>query len=165
MVSAPAWLRRAGARSSPLAAHAAASGFRPKPGPRVTRAAPDNSVKDQKPLRLRKRAEFLAVRDGEKRRGPFFLLEVKKRAPEQSAAAKIGDAPRVGLTVTKKNGNAVIRNRIRRRLREAVRANADGLSAGTDYVVVARREALDAPFTELVRELAKRVARKAEPKR
>ncbi|WP_110752250.1 ribonuclease P protein component [Phyllobacterium leguminum] len=120
---------------------------------------------EQKPLRLRKRAEFLAVRNGEKRRGPLFLLEVKARTEAESAAAKVGDRPRVGLTVTKKNGNAVIRNRIRRRLREAMRANAGDMADGTDYVIVARREALDAPFTELVRELAKRVARRAEQKR
>ncbi|WP_188820860.1 ribonuclease P protein component [Brucella endophytica] len=121
-------------------------------------------MKEQKPLRLRKRAEFLAVRNGEKRRGRFFLLEVKKREPAESAAAKVGDKPRVGLTVTKKNGNAVIRNRIRRRLREAMRANAGDMADGTDYVIVARRDALDAPFTELVRELARRVA-KTETKR
>lgn len=122
-------------------------------------------MKEKKPLRLRKRAEFLAVREGEKRRGPFFLLECKVRTEAQSAAAKIGDKPRAGFTVTKKNGNAVIRNRIRRRLREAMRASAGDMTERTDYVIVARREALNAPFTQLVRELARRVARKAEPKR
>ncbi|PRD43270.1 ribonuclease P protein component [Phyllobacterium phragmitis] len=123
-------------------------------------------MNDQKPLRLRKRAEFLTVRTGEKRRGPFFLLEVKTRSEAGFAAAKAGNRPRVGITVTKKNGNAVIRNRIRRRLREAVRTHAAGdMADGTDYVIVARRDALDAPFTELGRELAKRVAKKAELKR
>ncbi|RCS24783.1 ribonuclease P protein component [Phyllobacterium salinisoli] len=123
-------------------------------------------MNDQKTLRLRKRAEFLTVRSGEKRRGPFFLLEMKTREPAESAAAKAGNKPRVGITVTKKNGNAVIRNRIRRRLREAVRTKAAGdMADGTDYVIVARRDALSAPFAELVRELAKRVSKKAEQKR
>lgn len=111
-------------------------------------------MNDQKPLRLRKRAEFLTVRTGEKRRGGFFLLEVKEREDRKGP-------PRVGFTVTKKNGNAVIRNRIKRRLKEAVRVNvADDMAAGTDYVIVARRDALDAPFADLSRELSKRVSKK-----
>lgn len=123
-------------------------------------------MRDNKTLRLRKRAEFLSVRDGEKRRGPLFLMEVKTRTEQQSKAAKIGDTPRVGFTVTKKNGNAVIRNRIRRRLREAVRCHTAGdMAPSTDYVIVARKDALNAPFLKLVRELAQRVARKADPSR
>lgn len=96
----------------------------------------------------------MAVRSGDKRRGPFFLLETRDRGePEEPA--------RVGFTVTKKNGNAVIRNRIRRRLREAVRINAAGdMMDGNDYVIVANRGALNAPFAELSRELVKRVTRK-----
>ncbi|AQS41827.1 MAG: Ribonuclease P protein component [Candidatus Tokpelaia hoelldobleri] len=109
-------------------------------------------MKMQRPLRLRKRAEFLAVRAGEKRRGPLFLLEVKKRTDGDESRA------RVGFTVTRKNGNAVRRNRIKRRLREAVRtAAADDLAAGTDYVIVARPESLDAPFDRLVGELRSRL--------
>ena len=111
-------------------------------------------MNEQKPLRLRKRAEFLAVRNGEKRRGVYFLVEVKEREDQ------VGP-PRVGFTVTKKNGNAVIRNRIKRRLREAVRVNvADDMQAGTDYVIGARRDALNAPYADLTRELSKRVSRK-----
>jgi ribonuclease P protein component len=100
--------------------------------------------------RLKKRPEFLAVQKGEKRRGPLFLLEVLARGDER--------APRFGLTVTKKNGNAVIRNRIRRRLRDAVRRSAaDDMATGSDYVIVARREALGAPFAELAAELQRRI--------
>ena len=51
----------------------------------------------QNPKRLLKRAEFLAVRRGEKRRGRFFLVEVLDRGD--------GGVPRVGYTVTKKVGN------------------------------------------------------------
>ncbi len=103
------------------------------------------------PVRLRKRAEFLAVRQGEKRRGPLFLLEMLEHRGEA--------APRVGFTVTKKNGNAAIRNRIRRRLREAVRVHAAGdMAAGTDYVVVARPDCLHAPFGAIASELKRRLA-------
>ena len=102
------------------------------------------------PQRLRKRAEFLAVRRGEKRRGRFFLLEALNR----------GDAgePRVGFTVTNKVGNAPVRNRVRRRLREAVRVHAaDDMAAGTDYVIVGRVEVLAAPFSEIKAELSRRL--------
>lgn len=60
-------------------------------------------------------------------------------------------APRFGFTVTKRvSKSAVVRNRIRRRLREAVRLHADDAArAGTDYVLVARAEALTASFSEL----------------
>ncbi|MFD1199230.1 ribonuclease P protein component [Brucella gallinifaecis] len=117
--------------------------------------------KQKQILRLRKRAEFLSVRNGEKRRGPLFLLEVRERSEEESKAAKIGEKPRIGFTVTKKNGNAVIRNRIRRRLREAVRCYVGSdMALSTDYVIVAREQALTAPFSQLTAELSKRIKAK-----
>jgi ribonuclease P protein component len=102
------------------------------------------------PARLRKRAQFLAVRRGDKRRGRLFLLEVLDR----------GDvaAPRVGFTVTKKVGNAAVRNRIRRRLKEAVRVHAAGdMCAGSDYVIVGREDVLAAPFSDIGAELSRRL--------
>lgn len=105
----------------------------------------------------------MSVRNGEKRRGPLFLLEVRERTEEESAAAKIGKKPRAGFTVTKKNGNAVIRNRIRRRLREAVRCHVGSdMAPSTDYVIVAREQALTAPFSQLTAELSKRLKAKGE---
>lgn len=105
--------------------------------------------------RLRKRSDFLAVRKGERRKGPFFLLEVIDRGAGD-------EAPRVGYTVTRRQGNAVERNRIRRRLKEAVRLQAGfDMKAGHDYVVVGRRDALTAPFAELARSLAARVGEPA----
>ncbi|MFC6486684.1 ribonuclease P protein component [Nitratireductor sp. GCM10026969] len=103
------------------------------------------------PARLTKRAEFLAVRRGTRRRGPFFLLEVLERGDD--------GPPRLGITVTRKVGNAVERNRIRRRLREAVRVHAaDDMAPGTDYVIVGRREILNAPFAALKEELSRRMS-------
>ena len=63
---------------------------------------------------------------------------------------------RFGFTVTLKVGNAVERNRIRRRLKEAVRLiGHDHALDGYDYVLVARRKALNLPFAVLTSELAK----------
>ncbi|WP_159946189.1 ribonuclease P protein component [Rhizobium sp. 18065] len=101
--------------------------------------------------RLKSRPQFLAVRNGEKRKGRLILLEVLDR--KDSAPA------RVGFTVTKKHGNAVERNRMRRRLKEAVRLNAAfAMRPGHDYVIVARREVLNAPFDQLAEQLTHRVA-------
>lgn len=104
--------------------------------------------------RMKKRADFLAARRGEKRRGALFLVEM---------LARPGDAPaRVGFTVTKKTGNAVVRNRIRRRLKEAVRTHAAAdMARGHDYVIIGRGEVLTAPFDRLKAELSRRVHQKA----
>ena len=77
-----------------------------------------------------------------------FVLQAKRRAGADADQGASG--ARIGFTVTKKVGNAVERNRIRRRLREAVRlGEALSPAPGTDYVVVARRSALSVPFVEL----------------
>jgi ribonuclease P protein component len=100
--------------------------------------------------RLRKRTEFLAVQRGMKFRGPLFLLEMRSRGDI--------DPPRVGITVTRKQGNAVERNRIRRRLREAIRSGPDrDMKAGNDYVIVGRRDVLTTPFGKLKSELSRRI--------
>jgi ribonuclease P protein component len=104
----------------------------------------------QRPERLLKRAQFLAVRRGEKRRGRLFLMEALYRGDD--------GPPRVGYTVTRKVGNAVVRNRIRRRLKEAVRVHAAAdMTPGNDYVIVGRIEALTAPFGQVKAELSRRI--------
>ena len=79
-----------------------------------------------------------------------------------------GAAPRFGFTVTKQSGGAVERNRIRRRLKEALRLlNPLPARPGHDYVILARPEALGMPFLalqrELIRALGKIEARKHQP--
>ncbi len=98
------------------------------------------------------------MRAGERRRGPFFILEVLDRqAP--------GEAPRAGFTVTKKQGNAAERNRIRRRLKEAVRLHGRfAMLPGHDYVIVGHRDALAAPFEELTKALVTRIASRQKDK-
>lgn len=121
---------------------------------KLTSKRPNNTVG-----RLKSRPQFLAVREGEKRRGGFFLLEMLDR--------KLTDAdPRVGFTVTKKHGNAVERNRMRRRLKEAVRLHAGfAMQPGHDYVVVARRDVLTAPFEKLASELVQRIGSRPKHRR
>ena len=60
---------------------------------------------------------------------------------------------RVGITVSKKLGHAVVRNRVRRRLREAYRLNEDLFQPGWDIVLVARSRSIDAPFESLTASL------------
>ncbi|MCS0502121.1 ribonuclease P protein component [Ancylobacter mangrovi] len=102
--------------------------------------------------RLVKRKDFLAAAAGLRANAGSLLLQARDRADETP--------PRIGLTVTKKQGNAVERNRIRRRLRAAV---SDVLPragrTGFDYVIVARRTALAAPFTDLINDIERGIAR------
>jgi ribonuclease P protein component len=110
------------------------------------------------PGRLKSRPEFLRMRQGERRRGPYFILEILDRnAPDE--------APRTGFTVTKKQGNSVERNRIRRRLKEAVRLHGRfAMLAGHDYVFVGHRDALEASFEELTKALVTRIASRQKDK-
>jgi ribonuclease P protein component len=76
-----------------------------------------------------------------------------------------GGAARVGFTVSKKVGNAVERNRVRRRLREIVRRSAaGGLQAGHDYVLIGRRSALSLPFDQMNEDFKRALRRLRTPK-
>lgn len=85
------------------------------------------------------------------------------------AALHVAAAPgnqRFGISVSKKVGNAVRRNRVRRRLREIVRAALPDLRVGFDAVVVARAAAADAEFaalSEALSELFRRSRLRREP--
>ena len=92
--------------------------------------------------RLRQRADFLAAVTGVKVPATAFVLQAKRRSDQGPA--------RFGFTVSKKVGNAVERNRVRRRLREIVRlTGAERVRAGHDYVLVGRRAALALPFERI----------------
>ncbi|MEL6818967.1 MAG: ribonuclease P protein component [Pseudomonadota bacterium] len=94
---------------------------------------------------LRSRGEFLRVRSGQRRRGSLVRLEALRRDISEPHKE-----PRVGFTVSKKNGNAVRRNRIKRRLREAVRHCAtDVMRPNHDYVIIATPLAFTAPYQAL----------------
>jgi ribonuclease P protein component len=101
-------------------------------------------------VRLRHRREFLAAARGARVHREAFVLQGMRRG-EVERVATVG----LGLTVTKKLGGAVVRNRARRRLREALRAIMPGPARpGADYVVVARPPSLSMPFAGLKAELA-----------
>ncbi|MBS0243825.1 MAG: ribonuclease P protein component [Proteobacteria bacterium] len=98
---------------------------------------------------LKRPAEFRRVRGGARVAGPLFILEGRPRRPDTPAHQIVGSA-RFGFTITRKVGNAVVRNRIRRRLREALRAiGAEVTRPDFDYVVVASRAVHDYPFAGL----------------
>jgi ribonuclease P protein component len=61
--------------------------------------------------------------------------------------------PKIGFTVPRAVGKSVVRNRIKRRVREAVRLRIDQLSPQCEVVINPRRRVLDAPFPEIEREV------------
>jgi ribonuclease P protein component len=105
------------------------------------------------PQRLTRRAEFLRVA-ARGRKVPVPGLVLQALAREDAGPA------RLGFTVTRKIGNAVIRNRARRRLRAAARqVLAEQTLAGVDLVLIGRDATLRRPFPELVADLKGALAR------
>lgn len=91
-------------------------------------------------------ADFRRVYDqGSRFSGPFFAAFCVREAE--------AGGPRIGFTLPRAVGNAVTRNRIRRRLREAVRLHLEQLSPQWSIVLNPRRKAMEAPFPELEREI------------
>jgi ribonuclease P protein component len=96
--------------------------------------------------RLRQRADFLAVANGPRVNSAAFVLQGRRRDDQGPV--------RIGFTVTKKNGNAPERNRIRRRLREVVkRLDVISMRPHHDYVLVGRRDALTRDFAAMLDDL------------
>ena len=101
--------------------------------------------------RLKRRADFVRVGKGKRWHGKAMSLQAGRQD-------RTGDEPdcRVGFTLTKKVGNAVVRNRARRRLKEAVRLTPDlPTRPGHDYVIVGRIDAIRLPFAALQTELTR----------
>jgi ribonuclease P protein component len=119
----------------------------------------------KQPARLKKRSEFLAMRSGARFPSRAFILEIREREPGET----VGDAPRFGFTATRKTGNSVTRNRIRRRLREAARLAGAHARPAHDYVLVGKSAAVSEPFSSIVAELGRGLDRtgpfKANPPR
>jgi ribonuclease P protein component len=113
---------------------------RPQSAQRAPRSRPQEA---QRLVTLSQRADFLAANGGRRSATPGFVLLVRERQD--------GDATRrVGFTVTKKIGNAVVRNRMKRRFRALSREliATEGV-AGADHVLIGRAGGIERPFAEL----------------
>lgn len=97
---------------------------------------------------LKTRAEFLRVAKGHRTARRSLVLQSNKRGPADDCP------PRFGFTATRKIGNAVIRNRTKRRLRAAVRSIAPRRAAsGYDYVLIGRRATSLVAFANILDDL------------
>ena len=102
--------------------------------------------------RLSRRSEFLAAAKAPSAAATSVVVQARKRDD--------GKAFRVGYTCTKKLGNAVIRNRIRRRMREAAKLVLPDLAKPeTDYVLIGRMGAEKRPFEDLRKDIISAVTR------
>ena len=107
------------------------------------------------PVRLKRRAEFLRVASKGRKAATHGLVLQALDQPDPGPA-------RIGFTVTKKVGNAVVRNRTRRRLKEAARLElAEHPLSGVDLVLIGRDSTRARRFTEL-RDDFRRALRKAQ---
>ena len=102
---------------------------------------------------LKKRADFLAANAGRRAATPGFVLLVRDRRDDDPQM-------RVGFTVSKKVGNAVVRNRMKRRFRELAReiVTRDGF-AGSDHVMIGRASGIERDFSALRQDLTKALQR------
>jgi ribonuclease P protein component len=105
---------------------------------------------------IRKRADFLAANRGLRNARPGFVLLTRSNE---------GQGKRFGVTVTKRIGNAVVRNRMKRRFRELLRAALpdEGL-ADHDHVLIGREGGIERDFATMRAELSRALERAREGK-
>jgi ribonuclease P protein component len=150
------WRRRPAAGYWRRGAPRAASASPPEPAVAVPALGPLPISAPVSPsgglARLKQRADFLRVAATRRRAVlPGLVLQAAPR-PERSAAAP---ALGVGFTASRKVGNAVTRNRAKRRLRAAAAAILPERGRpGTDYVLIARASTADRPYALLLADLA-----------
>ena len=98
---------------------------------------------------IKKRSDFLAANRGKRYATPGFVLLVKDRQDENADI-------RLGITITKKVGNAVVRNRMRRRFRALAQEMLSIRGkAGADHVLIGRDGGIERDFGELRADLVK----------
>lgn len=107
--------------------------------------------------RLKRRPQFLAAAKGRSEARGAVVVQQLERGDGDPAVG-------VGFTATRKVGGAVVRNRAKRRLREAARAILPRLARpGCDYVLVARMGTVDRPWDRLLDDVASALTRLATP--
>jgi len=132
------------------------------PDPAAGASAGPETARGAGPARiaaLRRRADFLKAAQARRQVTPGFLLQARRR--DGAEAGTGADEVRVGFTCSRKLGNAVARNRARRRLRAVARAVLPGAARpGWDYVLVGRPGATaEREFRALVADLGAALAR------
>ena len=132
--------------------HKQAYTWRTTSNPLVVRAM-DGGLVLKKKYRLRKNKDFQAVYKGKNAVATSaVVLYIRDNA--------MGGLPRLGFSVSKKLGNAVVRNRCRRRLREAARTLLPEMRGGADYVFIARAPMKNAGFSGLRKDIRYLLKRK-----
>jgi ribonuclease P protein component len=108
---------------------------------------------------LKRRADFLAsANSGIRFVKPSIVVQARRRPPEETP-----EAIRVGFTATKKLGNAVVRNRVKRRLRAAAASTLPELGLpGCDYVFIGREASFKGTFDNLIRDMKHALKRLSE---
>lgn len=115
-------------------------------------AGPAAGERLRRTARLRDSRDFQRVnRTGSRRASAHFMVVM--------ASAREKSAPHLGLAVSRRVGNAVARNRVKRRVREWFRRRRATLPPGTDWVVIAREGAAALDACSVERELAELVTR------
>jgi ribonuclease P protein component len=134
-----------GPQTAPRVPQPHGDGRRPQGAERTPRARPQET---QRLTILKKRADFLAANGGRRASTPGFILLVRDRKDSD-------EQMRVGFTVTKKIGGAVVRNRMKRRFRALAReiVPAKGI-AGADHVMIGRSNGIERDYGLLRSDLA-----------
>lgn len=106
----------------------------------------------KKQYRLRKNNDFKRVYEG-KYSIPagtlvLYVLKTQRKGP-----------PRIGISVSKRVGNSVVRNRARRRLREAMRPYLELLPCGMDLIIIGRVRIAEASFSQIKKDLSRVLSR------
>jgi ribonuclease P protein component len=102
--------------------------------------------------RLKRRQDFVAAARASYAALPGIVVQMRARGDDAPA--------RVGFTATKKLGNAVLRNRVKRRLRDLARLQLEPLARqGHDYVLIGRAPTAERPFPELEKDLTSALKR------
>jgi ribonuclease P protein component len=114
-----------------------------------------------KSARLLKHADFERVyKNGQRHFSAHFMVFYASRSTPVGAGA---GSPRIGFTVSRALGGAVVRNRLRRRMREAVRRHLRNLAAPLDVVIHPRKSLLTVRFAQLSTEVERAFAMLAKP--